>query len=115
MIRGLGASFDSLPLMSAGVSVSIVNVLVGLLHSATTLAIQLAAPIFITMLIVDVVLGMLSKTVPQLNILSAGIPIRAGVGLVVAAIGIVLTVGVLRVAMVDSLKAVETAFSVVKP
>jgi flagellar biosynthetic protein FliR len=111
LIRALAGSFDRLPLMSFPDGAGVLNLLVGMLTSATHLAIQLAAPTFITMLIVDLVLGMLSKTIPQLNLMSVGMPIRAVVGLVVLAAGFALTAGVIRGAISDSFGAVESAWT----
>jgi flagellar biosynthetic protein FliR len=111
LIRALAASFHTLPLLSVPAGAGMLNLLVGMLSSATHLAIQLAAPTFITMLIVDLVLGMLSKTIPQLNLMSVGMPLRAVVGLVVLAAGFALTAGVIRSAISDSFGAVESAWS----
>jgi flagellar biosynthesis protein FliR len=113
MIRALAISFEKLPLMSFPSNAGVVNLLVGLLTSATGLAIQLAAPSFITMLIVDLVLGMLSKTIPQLNLLSVGTPVRAVVGLIVLAAGFALTTGVIKNAIADSFNSVESAWATV--
>jgi flagellar biosynthetic protein FliR len=113
LVQSLAASFEKLPLMSFASPSQLVNLLAGMLGSATQLAIQLAAPTFITMLIVDLVLGMLSKTIPQLNLMSVGTPVRAAVGLIVLAAGFALSVGVIRGAISDSFSAVESAWTTV--
>ena len=115
MIRALAASFEHLPLMTFPNAAGVLDLLVGLLTSATGLAIQLAAPTFISMLIVDLVLGMLSKTIPQLNLMSVGTPVRAVVGLIVLAAGFALTAGVIKGAISDSFGAVESAWTSVAP
>ena len=40
------------------------------------LALNLAAPLIIVVLITDIVLGVISKTVPQINVLMLGIPFK---------------------------------------
>jgi flagellar biosynthetic protein FliR len=44
---------------------------------------QLAAPIFIVMFLVDFTLGVAAKTVPQMQILVVGFPLKIAVGLII--------------------------------
>ena len=81
-------NFTALPPLSVGINVNIVGMITGLFQGATLLAMQLAAPVLVTMLIVDVVLGFIGKTVPQLNIMSAGLALRSLVGTAVLIVGI---------------------------
>ena len=111
LLRGLGASFQALPLLSVGINAQVFALIVGLLQSATILAIQLAAPIFVTMLIVDLALGVMSRTVPQLNAMSAGMAIRSCVGIGVVLLAAGLTARVLGAVMLQYVKIVETAMS----
>lgn len=46
------------------------------------MAFQIAAPVLITLLLVDVVLGIVSRVVPQMNVFFVGIPLKIGVGLI---------------------------------
>ena len=82
-------SFDTLPLLSLGVDRPLLDLLVGLLTAATALALRLAAPMFVTMLVVDLALGCIGKTMPQFNVMSAGHE-RSGrcSGMVVLIVGI---------------------------
>jgi len=91
LLRGVRASFDSLPLLSVGVDQSIVDLITDLLMGALTLAICLAGPMLITMIVVDLALGCVSKTMPQFNVMSAGLMIRAIIGVIVLIIGMGLT------------------------
>ena len=47
---------------------------------------QLAAPIFIVMFMVDFTLGVAAKTVPQIQILVVGFPLKIGIGLIIIAL-----------------------------
>src|SRR4051812_6809526 len=60
MLMGVRASFDKLPLMSVGLDRPLFDLMTGLFTSAATLAIQLAAPMLVTMLVVDLALGCIS-------------------------------------------------------
>jgi flagellar biosynthetic protein FliR len=96
MLMGVRQSFDTLPLLSGGMSRPMLVWLVDLFQSATGLALQLAAPVMVTLLIVDLALGFVGKTMPQLNVMSAGISVRAMVGLTVVIVGIGMTNSVIR-------------------
>jgi flagellar biosynthetic protein FliR len=109
LVRGLGASFDAIPVMSAVRGDAIVALLTGLLQSATVLAAQLAAPVFVTLLIVDVALGMVGRTIPQLGVLTVGVTLRAGVGMCVLIAGMAVTASVLQGATVGWMQTVQSA------
>src|SRR5688500_17635585 len=96
MLLGVRDSFTELPLLSVGVDRGVFDTVIGLLGGATVLAIRLAAPMLVTMLIVDLVLGLVGKTMPQMNVMSAGLTLRAVVGMVMLIVGLSLTSGVIR-------------------
>jgi flagellar biosynthesis protein FliR len=104
LIKAVVDSFDALPLLSATLSRPLVNLLAGVLQSATTVAFQLAAPMIVTMLIVDLLLGFIGKTMPQLNIMSAGVSLRIVVGTVVLVVGIGLTSSIMRENLLVAMK-----------
>jgi flagellar biosynthetic protein FliR len=74
-----------------------------MLTAATVLAVKVAAPMLVTMLVVDVALGFLGKTVPQINVMNAGLTLRAGLGMAVLVVGLILTSEVMRDSLYDSL------------
>src|SRR3954468_206483 len=104
MIEGLAASFTSLPLLSTGMTRGLFDMFTGLLTSATVLAIKVASPMLVTMLVVDVALGFLGKTVPQINVMNAGLTLRSGLGIVVLIVGLMLTSKIMREALFDSVE-----------
>ena len=110
LLRGVAASFEALPLLTVGMDASLFDMIIGLFGSSTELAIQLAAPMFVTMLVVDVALGFISKTMPQLNIMSAGLSLRSAVGMGVLIIGIGLTSDVLAHSLTHSMRSVSEAW-----
>jgi flagellar biosynthetic protein FliR len=111
MVEGVGQSFEVLPLMSVGVDRPLFDTLAGLLGGATVLAIRLAAPMLVTMLVVDLVLGLVGKTMPQMNIMSAGLTLRSVVGMVIVIAGLSLTSGVIRDAVWNSMRTATTAWT----
>jgi len=113
MIRGVRDSFDSLPLMSVAIDHSVLDLVVRMLETATMLALRLAAPILVTMLIVDMTLGFLGKTMPQMNVMTMGLSIKAMVGLCVLVIGVMLysTPNVLESGLQESINTVRLVWS----
>jgi flagellar biosynthesis protein FliR len=96
MIKGVFESFSALPLLSVSMNRPLLTTITSVFGGATMLAMQLAAPMLVTMLVVDMVLGFVGKTVPQLNIMSAGISMRALAGMMVLIIGLSLTSSIIR-------------------
>ena len=90
IVAGLRDSFDSMPVLTVGVDASVFDIVRRAFTAATVLAARLAAPVLITMLVVDLALGFLGKAMPQLNVLAAGLSIKAMVGIGVLALGIAL-------------------------
>lgn len=110
MLIGVRQSLGALPLLSVGMSISLFTFIVSMFHAATILAFQLAAPVLVTMLIVDLCMGFVGKTVPQLNLMSAGLGVRGIVGFLVLIIGIGLSSDVIRSAMFRMLDNVTSAY-----
>jgi flagellar biosynthetic protein FliR len=96
MVYAIRMSFDALPLLSLGVDRSMFDWIVGLMQSCTVLAMQLAAPILVTMLVVDLALGCIGKAMPQINVMTAGLTIRSLLGLAVMVAGLYFTVSVIE-------------------
>jgi flagellar biosynthetic protein FliR len=113
MIRGLRDSFDSLPLLSVGIDPSIFDLMIRMLGTCTTLAVRLAAPVLVTMLIVDLTLGFLGKTMPQLNVPAMGQSVKAIVGMIVLIIGLTLfsTPNVIQTGLENSLDTVRMVWA----
>lgn len=112
MLHGLYKSFQYLPLLSITTTnpAGGFELLTGLLLSCTVLVARLVAPTIVAMLLADVVLGFISKTLPQLNVMSAGMPIRSMLGMLVIAAGITYTNEVMRSEIVDSAFTVQKAW-----
>lgn len=111
MIRGISESFQSLPLLSIGMNRSLFGTLVGLFQASTTLAIQLAAPVLVTLLVVDLSLGFIGKTVPQMNVMTMGVTLRTVVGLLVVILGVGLSSRVIGNALIGAMQKVFDGFS----
>lgn len=82
-------TFDRIPVGAGGLALDtgIVTMITGLLLSALEVGLRVAAPLLCIVFLETVALGFLSKTVPQLNILSLGFPLRILVGVTILALG----------------------------
>ncbi len=103
ILLGIRDSFAHLPVLSVGIDANIFNMLLAMLSSGTNLAIQLAAPMLLTMLVVDLALGLIGKTMPQLNVMTAGMSLRSGVGILVIIVGLGLSSRVIEQSLADCL------------
>ena len=88
LIRCLMDSFAAVPVLSFVAGEGAARLLVDALHQAMVLGVRLAAPALIALFAASVSLNFVSRTVPQLNILVVGFPIRAMVALVVASLSL---------------------------
>jgi len=81
LVRALAASFSYLP---AGTALATGAMTQQLLHAAGGIwlaGVQLAAPVLLATLMVDLVLGFLGKASPQLPVLFLGLSVKSMVGL----------------------------------
>ncbi len=86
VIRAVMNSFEMIPLGTATFDFRIVYQLVHLLSSATEIGFQLAAPFIIMVFISNVILGLLSKAMPGMNIFILGLPFKIFFGLALMSI-----------------------------
>lgn len=89
MLLAVLNSFSHVPLGAFAVDVSILSLISGLMLSAFELALRVAAPLLALIFLQSLAMGFIAKTVPQLNILSLGFPLRILMGLGIVASGLV--------------------------
>ena len=70
-------SFKHIPIGNLSFNLYGVEGVIRLFTSSFELALNLAAPLIIVVLVTDVVLGIISKTVPQINVLMLGMPLKS--------------------------------------
>jgi flagellar biosynthetic protein FliR len=84
----LSAFADSYRMIPVGIfnfSGPVGDMLIKFTAYAFTIAVKLAAPVMITLFLVTVSLGVIARTVPQMNIFIVGLPLKIGVGFLVLA------------------------------
>jgi flagellar biosynthesis protein FliR len=83
MLSALVETFRSIPLGEAFVTAQAVDLLRDLVHQSLVLGIQVAAPLLAAMSLVALTMGFLGHSVPQINVLVVGFPVRALMSLTV--------------------------------
>jgi len=91
MILAVMDSFQHVPLGLLAVDQSLINVITGLVLASFELAMRVSAPLLALIFLESIALGFVSRTVPQLNILSLGFPLRILVGFFIVTVGLVVT------------------------
>jgi flagellar biosynthesis protein FliR len=56
-----------------------------------TLGVRIAAPVLVALLLTNAALGVLARTIPQLNVFAVGLPVNVGVGLVMLGVSLPFT------------------------
>jgi flagellar biosynthetic protein FliR len=77
VMAGLLDTFQSIPPGSAAMPVSLGDTLVALITQSFALGIRAAAPVLASLLLANVVLGLISRALPQLNVLVIGFGVNA--------------------------------------
>ncbi len=77
ILSALMDTFRSIPLGQAFVTTQTIDLLRDLVHQSLVLGLQIAAPLLATMSLVALAMGFLGHSVPQINVLVIGFPIRA--------------------------------------
>lgn len=88
LVRTLLDSFGTIPPLGFHVSEGLVARLIDLLSLSFTLAIRVGGPTILALFLSLLVLGFVGRTMPQMNILTIGFPLKIGVALVVLAMTI---------------------------
>jgi flagellar biosynthetic protein FliR len=86
IVSALLDTFVAIPLATGGMADSIAQTMTTLVAESFTLGVRAAAPVVTAVLLATVVMGLLSRTLPQLNLMVLGFGINALVGVGAAAI-----------------------------
>jgi flagellar biosynthetic protein FliR len=81
IIRAMVESFNMAPPMGVGITGNTVTIVIRLFTNMFVLGLQIALPIIGTLFLIDVSLGIIAKTVPQMNVFIVGLPLKSLVGL----------------------------------
>ncbi|MEK6675119.1 MAG: flagellar biosynthetic protein FliR [Planctomycetota bacterium] len=95
-------TFQRIPLLAFRFDESLLELLIELLSSVFILGLRLAGPVLLALFLTECALALVSRTMPQLNILTIGFATRALLAIGLAALVISLSTQTLLDAMTDS-------------
>jgi flagellar biosynthetic protein FliR len=81
LIAGLVNSYQVVPINAASFNGSVTFSLVKIFSGAFTIALKVSAPVMAVLLMVDLTLGFLARTTPQINVFLTAFPVKIVVGL----------------------------------
>lgn len=76
-------SFNHIPITHINYNGTIIKTMVVVFGTVFNLAFNIALPVIVVVLITDIVMGVISRTVPQINVLILGMPLKSMVGVVI--------------------------------
>lgn len=88
ILRAMAASYEGLPIGGGHVEESILTGVRQILALIFTVGVRLAAPLVLVLLLVELAVGLVSRSAPSLNFMVVGYPVRLLVGLLVLAVTI---------------------------
>lgn len=96
VVSGLVESYAVVPISGFTLTARLEGGVIRLFCDTLVVALKIAAPVTCTLLLTDVVMAMLARTVPQMNIFIVGFPLKIGVGLLTLVVALPLFVLVVR-------------------
>jgi len=111
LVRGLAFSFERMPAGGAGLGPAALPAVVAQFGTMFTLAVVIVAPVIFGLLLVEAGLSVLSRVMPQMNIMFVGVPIKIFAGLSLLA----LLAPHLRVPLAGAMRGVFVYFERVAP
>lgn len=81
ILTGLVTSFETIPLGGVELKVGLMYKMITLTTQVFVIAVQISAPIMTALFLVTAALGVLARTVPQMNVFMVGFPVQITVGL----------------------------------
>ena len=115
IIAGLVESFRSVPLDSVVWNPSIANFMIDLTNGVFLTGMKIAMPVTFAILITNVGMGILARTMPQMNIFVVGIPMHLMIGLFMLAMLMPFYVLFLDVMFSGMYSSISTAIKLISP
>jgi flagellar biosynthetic protein FliR len=101
LIAGIAGSFQLVPLPFAGTPELVAGDVMRFFAQALFIVFQIAAPCAIALFLVNVMLGLMARVAPQMNVFIVGFPIQITVGLIMLIVSLPL-MGAVFPALVDT-------------
>ena len=83
LIKALFDSYNLIPLGGAVFNKALLGHLIVIFADIFIIGFKIAAPIIVAILLTDITLGIISRTIPQLNVFVVGMPLKIIIGIIV--------------------------------
>ena len=83
LINGLVETYNMIAISKMSIDLTALGGVAGLATTATKMAVQISAPIMISILMINVAMALIGRAVPQINILMTSLPVTTLAGLLV--------------------------------
>ncbi len=103
MLRALATSYQVLPVGIGGLSGDLAGLVARILGLVFVVGAQLAAPVVLVLVVTEVALGVMARSMPSLNLMVTAAPVRLIVGLIALAATLPLLPAVVKSAVTPAL------------
>ncbi|HOX05733.1 MAG TPA: flagellar biosynthetic protein FliR [Planctomycetota bacterium] len=114
-VEAVARSYEVVPLTGMTISWKVLGLLVNEFGFLWTISLELAAPVIASGLLANLILGIVGRTVPQMNIFIIGFPIRIGLGFGVLLLTIGMMAGVADRLSARSAEKIRAALELSRP
>ena len=104
VLRALVESYTALPIGSGAVGSSLVGAVIAALGLVFRIGLQLAAPVIVALLVVELALGLIARSAPAMNLMVIGFPVRGVAGLAALAVAVGVIPSVVQSIVVPALR-----------
>jgi len=80
-LKGIVESFSLVPLLGFHFSGAVANIMIDIFKNVFIIGIKLGAPVIAALFFTTIALGLVARTVPQINVFIIGFPLQIGIGL----------------------------------
>jgi len=101
-------TFSTVPLGGFAMDRAPLDLLVSLVAAGFAVALRVSMPVLLILALENVAIGFISKSVPSLNIMVFGFPIRVMLGLLIVVLGVGAMLGAIMAGITDDIERLET-------
>jgi len=80
-LKGIVESFSLVPLLGFHFTGAVANIMIDIFKNVFIIGIKLGAPVIAALFFTTIALGLVARTVPQINVFIIGFPLQIGIGL----------------------------------
>ena len=88
IINSIVDSYEFIPIGAFKITENIAYFIINLISKMFILGFRLSIPVFFTIFLLDILLGILVRTIPQMNIFVVGLPLKIFIGIIAILISI---------------------------